>query len=246
MNAGLVKTSLVNFPGRIAAAVFLPGCNLRCPFCHNAELATASVVLGPRAQSETENEYVSLEDIYSHLERRASVLGGIAISGGEPLLSPALPDLIRKARSVNLAVKVDTNGTLPDRLKAIIEAPDLIPDMIAIDVKTSPARYGELTTESEAGPMAGQALLRSLEILERVRPRIRVEYRTVLVPGLVGEEELRVIASLLPNDADWELAAFVPGTCLDETMNDRDPYGPVETARLLSVATSIRPGARIR
>jgi pyruvate formate lyase activating enzyme len=246
MNAGLLKTSLVNFPGRVAAAVFLPGCNLRCPFCHNAELASASVVSGPKNPEREENEYPSLEEIYAHLDRRASVLGGLAISGGEPLISPALTDLIRKAKSLGLAVKIDTNGTLPDRLKSILGSEETRPDMIAIDVKTSPARYGELTTEPGAGAMAGESLLRSLAILAQAPSTVRIEYRTVLVPGLVQETEIREIAALLPGDADWELARFVPGNCLSPAMNRVDPYGPTETARLVSLAKTLVPGARIR
>jgi len=192
------------------------------------------------------NEYVTMEEIHAHLEKRANVLGGLAVSGGEPLLSPALADLVRKARSLGLAVKIDTNGTLPDRLKAVLDDPSLRPDMIAIDVKTSPSRYGELATESEAGATAGAALLRSLRVLESERGRLRVEYRTVLVPGLVGAEEIREIAGLLPHDADWEIAAFAGGNCLDPAMNTIDPYGPTETARLFAIAGALRSGARLR
>ena len=246
MKAGLIKTSLVNFPGRVAAAVLLPGCNLRCPFCHNAELASSSVVTGPKRADAGENDYSTIEEIFAHLELRASVLGGVAISGGEPLLSPALPDVIRKAKSLGLAVKVDTNGTLPDRLRSILDDPSLKPDMVAVDVKTGLSRYGELTVEAGAGEQAAQSLLRTLDVLSRSKGTVRVEYRTVLVPGLVGEAEIAEISSFLPRDADWELASFVPGACLDPAMNDLDPYGPAETARLVALARSAIPGARLR
>ena len=246
MKAGLIKTSLVNFPGRVAAAVFLPGCNLRCPYCHNAELAEASVVSGPKNSEQAENDYVSIEEIYAHLERRSSVLGGVAITGGEPLLSPALTDLIRKARSLKLAVKIDTNGTLPDRLGAIMDDRETCPDMIAIDVKTSPERYGELTLEPNAGAMVREAIERSIAILSRAPSSVRVEYRTVLVPGLVREEELKAIAAIIPQDADWKLANFVPGACLDPSLNALDPYGPAETARLVAIAKNLIPGAQLR
>jgi pyruvate formate lyase activating enzyme len=250
MNVGLQKTSLVNFPGRVAAAVFLPGCNLRCPYCHNGELATASVVSGPRSEGSDGASYASLDEVHAHLEKRKRVLGGLAISGGEPLLSAAMPGLVKKARELELSVKIDTNGTLPDRLRAILDDPETRPDMIAVDVKTSPSRYGELTVESAAGERAGTELLRSIAILAAEtngssRPR-RVEYRTVLVPGLVGENELREIGAILPPGADWELAAFVPGLCLDSSWNDRAPYGPEETKRLIAIAKSVVPGARLR
>ena len=250
MNVGLVKTSLVNFPGRVAAAVFLPGCNLRCPFCHNAELASASVVSGPKISDPEGTSYVTIEEVYAHLEKRKNVLGGLAITGGEPIISPALGDLIAKARSLALAVKIDTNGTLPDRLFAILENAELCPDMVALDVKTAPARYAELATEPSAGERAGVELLRTISRLSRAsaafaRP-VRVEYRTVLVPGLVGEAEIREIAKFLPAGADWEIAKFVPGSCLDPAWNDIEPYGPIETQRLMSIAQALCPGAKLR
>ncbi|HNY20562.1 MAG TPA: radical SAM protein [Treponemataceae bacterium] len=254
MRVGLIKTSLVNFPGRVAAAVFLPGCNLRCPFCHNGELARASVVTGPKTDHADGEDYVELDEVYAHLERRKNVLGGLAISGGEPLLSPATTELTRKARELGLAVKIDTNGTLPDLLSSLVSDASLRPDMIAIDVKTSLSRYGELAMEPSRGEAFGAALAQSISILRTAsaaqgasgaRP-LRVEYRTVLVPGLVGEAEIRAIAAILPEDADWELARFVPGTCLDPSYDGVEPYGPVALGKLVDLAKSLRAGAALR
>lgn len=246
MQVGLVKTSLVNYPGRVCAAVFLPGCNLRCPFCHNAALATASLVSGPRSDDDGDG-YVTLEEALSHLDRRAKVLGAVAISGGEPLLSPALPAVIAKARSLGLAVKIDTNGTLPDRLRSILNDPDLCPDMIACDFKTVPERYPELCIGG--AEFATSAIRESLQILGSlpagsVKPRI--EYRTVLVPGLVGADEIRAMSALLPRDADWQLASFVPGCCLDPQWDSLAPYGPAETQNLVHVARERVPAAQLR
>ncbi len=253
MKVGLLKTSLVNFPGRVCAAVFLPGCNLRCPFCHNGELACAPVATGPSGETGETESYVEIEEAYAHLEKRSRVLGGLAISGGEPFLSPALPDLIRKARNLGLQVKIDTNGTLTDRLKTFLADPELRPDMIAVDVKTSLSRYGELAIEERAGPRLAEELRKTLQILKdealcggNASLPLRVEYRTVLVPGLVGEKELREIASLLPESADWELAGFISGVCLDPAWNEKTPYGPEETLRLASLAQSLIPGAKLR
>lgn len=246
LRVGLQKTSLVNFPGRVCAVVFLPGCNLRCPYCHNGELATASVASGPRG--ETENEYIPLESVFAHLEKRKNVLGGLAITGGEPLLSPALEICIRKARELGLAVKIDTNGTLSDRLEMILADSELRPDMIAVDVKTAPERYGELTVESAAGERAATELRRSLDILAReVRTgTLAVEYRTVLVPDLVTETELAAMAALLPPNANWQLTSFMPGSCLDPAWNDREPYPPSVKDRLFEFAKSLVPSVTFR
>lgn len=255
MNVGLLKTSLVNFPGRVCAAVFLPGCNLRCPYCHNAELAQASIVTGPIVSNadDEHSDYVDISEVYTHLEKRSRVLGGLAISGGEPLLSPALNDLIKKAKSLNLEVKIDTNGTLPERLKTILNDPELRPTMIAIDVKTSPEKYGLLAIEEQAGIAQGKALKESLHILKKdyevfagTKNELKVEYRTVLVPGIVDETDIRTIASLLPKTAVWRLANFVPGHCLDQDYDSLDPFSPTRLETLVHLAQSLIPDTELR
>ncbi|WP_315451134.1 radical SAM protein, partial [uncultured Treponema sp.] len=140
MNVGLQKTTLVNYPRKVAAAVFLPGCNLRCPYCYNGELVCASVSEGPVGKSLRggTNDYVPIEAVYKHIEKRKSVLHGLVISGGEALLSPALPELILRARKAGLAVKIDTNGLLPDKVYSLLNDDALCPDMIAVDIKTTP------------------------------------------------------------------------------------------------------------
>ena len=103
---GLQKTTLLDFPGRVAATIFTGGCNFRCPFCHNSGL------LGSDAE-----EYECQEDILAFLEKRKRVLEGVCITGGEPTLQPDLEEFIRKVRSLGLAVKLDTNGYMPGILK---------------------------------------------------------------------------------------------------------------------------------
>jgi len=211
-------------------------------------------VTGPKAGQADSEDYVEIDEVYAHLEKRKNVLGGLAISGGEPLLSSVTRDLIVKARELGLSVKIDTNGTLPDRLYTLVSDSSLRPDMIAIDVKTSLSRYGELAMELSQGSAFGSALLKSIDILRAASAahrvggvrQLKVEYRTVLVPGLVGEAEIREIAAILPEDADWELARFVPGNCLDRDYDSVDPYGPVALNKLVELAKSLRPGAVLR
>ena len=135
----LIKTTLVDFPSRVACALFLTGCNLRCPYCYNGALVT---------KSETPEHLATFDDVRSHLEKRRAVLSGFVISGGEALLHPALPALIRSAKETGYAVKLDTNGTLPDRLAALIANAATRPDFVSMDIKTSPARYGELAPKA--------------------------------------------------------------------------------------------------
>ena len=108
----LVKTSLVDYPGRVSAALFTLGCNLRCPYCYNGHLVTGAAYLSAEA--------VTLDAVLEHLEKRRAVLSGFVISGGEPLLCPELPRLICGARSLGYKIKVDTNGTLSQKLQHLL------------------------------------------------------------------------------------------------------------------------------
>lgn len=247
MLAGLQKTTLVNFPRRVAAAVFLPGCNMRCPYCHNAELALASPS-SFNANPESSNDYYELSEIYTFLERRKKLISGLVISGGEPFMSPALFELIKRAKSLNLAVKIDTNGLFPERIEEVLSSPNLKPDMIALDLKTSPERYGELLASKtdSAAKKAKTALLKTLDILKSNTEKTEVEYRTVLAPPLVSEDEIKKIASLLPKNARWRLAQFVPGTCLNPEWNLVEPYPLSQAQALTAIAKSLIPDTELR
>ena len=132
----LRKTTLVDFPEHIACAVFLIGCNLRCPYCYNKDL----VLLNKNSQKD---DFSTLDDVFNHLELRKNVLSGITISGGEPLLHPATPLIIKYAKNLGYKIKLDTNGTNPLELEKLIKNDQLCPDYVAMDIKTSPNRYGE-------------------------------------------------------------------------------------------------------
>ena len=115
----LVKTTLVDFPGRVAGSFFLKGCNLRCPYCYNTGL-----LLGEN-QSDTSktaaDEYSTVNELFSHLKKRQGILSGLVISGGEPLLNPYTKEIILKAKELEYKVKLDTNGTLPEKLAELLE-----------------------------------------------------------------------------------------------------------------------------
>lgn len=242
---GLLKTTTVNFPGHLAAAVFLPGCNLRCPYCYNAELACADVY-GAALKSEA-NDYVSLDEVFRHLEKRRGILKALAISGGEPLLSPALPALLEKANALQYTVKLDTNGLLPEKLKTLLRDKTPPISMVALDLKTAPNRYGELFAVHEASLTAEEKLRKTIAILEEAQSRgLNVEYRTVLIPGLVGKAEIEAIGSLLPKNADWEFARFLPGTCLKDEWNSISPYTESETDELVKLAQTFVRNIHVR
>jgi len=127
---GLQKMTLLDFPGRVACTVFLGGCDLRCPFCHNAELIDGTA---PAVMEEN--------GLLSFLKKRQGLLEGVAVTGGEPLLRPDLGELLSGVRELGYPVKLDTNGTHPERLRQLLEQ-DLV-QYVAMDIKNSPERYPE-------------------------------------------------------------------------------------------------------
>ena len=133
----LVKTTCVDFPGLVAGSFFLKGCNIRCPYCYNIGLVHETEGADTEPLS-------TVNELFAHLEKRQGILKGLVISGGEPLLNPYTPVIIKKARELGYKIKIDTNGTLPEKLRALVEDPELKPDFIAMDIKTTPARYATL------------------------------------------------------------------------------------------------------
>ena len=274
LDAVLVKTSLVDYPERVAAACFLRGCNLRCPYCYNTELVEASQAQdaanqkasqdpnGGARQPHDQPQFVSLQDIIAHLKKRANVLSGFVISGGEPLCHPdSVRDLILEARSLGYKIKLDTNGSFPDRLQKLLDDPAVRPDYVALDVKTSPARYDELSAKdvrvkpehdsSSAHVIArldraiSQKIIDSIKIVSALPADAR-EFRTVLYPPLVGRAQIQEIAALLPKDARWYFANFMNGHCLSAAAEKVAPYNDAETAELVELAQANINGAELR
>ena len=130
--AGLQKTTLLDYPGLVACTIFLPGCNLRCPFCHNAPLVL------PEYSPEVR---ISDEELFRFLRRRQGKLDGVCITGGEPTLYPDLPDMLYRIRALGFRTKLDTNGTHPAVLRSLLD--EALVDDVAMDIKNSPARYAD-------------------------------------------------------------------------------------------------------
>jgi len=203
---GFQGTSLLDFPGRIASLVFVGGCNLSCPFCHNPALVKAP---------ESLPDY-PLEPLFEELKQRRSFIDGVVISGGEPTLHPGLSDLMRGIKDLGLLVKLDTNGLRPDVVAGVLEQG--LADMVALDLKTSPERYGEL----HCAPVDGSPLRESVALL--LRDSVACEFRTTCVPGLVQEADIHVLGTLLQGAGSWVLQQFVPHYCMDDGYRAIEPY----------------------
>ena len=209
----LRKTSFIDYPGRISAVIFFPGCNLRCPWCHNREL-----VLFPELKEDA--GYITLEKALAHIEKRKKLLGGVVLSGGEPSLFPGIGELIERIKSLGLAVKIDTNGLLPGVLKTLFGAGQTRPDYVAMDLKTSPRRYVDLLPEnSRAAADPGEAVTRSAALIRA--SGIPHEFRSLEFTGdhTYFDEQDRAALAPLAGDSPWRIRPFVPGNCLDPSWN---------------------------
>ena len=198
----LRKTSLVDYPGRVCSVFFFAGCNLICPWCHNRELVTGGAI-----------GLVSVEEAFAHIIKRRSVLGGVVLSGGEPCLYEELPALIEEIKKLKLPVKLDTNGTLPAMLENLFSREESRPAYIALDLKTAPDRYGELSGHL----IQSAALIRA--------SGIEHEYRTLALPGgFITEKDIEALAPLADN-APWYFRPFRGGNCLDPAWDNLEESG---------------------
>ena len=148
---GLNKSTLLDYPGIVAATVFLGGCNFRCPYCHNMELVT----------DPAGNVSTSREEILTHLKKRSGIIKGVCITGGEPTLNPELPGFIRQCRDLGLKVKLDTNGTDPDMLKELYN--ERLINYAAMDIKTCLSDYEKVAGLTQMAKKADKAAVTDTE-----------------------------------------------------------------------------------
>ncbi len=188
--SGLQKLTLLDYPGRVACTVFTGGCNFRCPFCHNAPL-----VLPERLARDS-----SEEAVLAFLSKRRGVLDGVAVTGGEPLLHRDIGAFLEKVKALGFSVKLDTNGSFPDRLRALVSAG--LVDRVAMDVKNSPALYEK--TAGAAVDMA--AIARSRDFL--LSGAVDYEFRTTVVKGLHTKESLMDAARWIRGAKEYYLQQF--------------------------------------
>lgn len=206
--AGLIRTSLVDYPGYVCSTLFLPGCNFRCPYCHNRDLVIGSSQL----------QHIPFDQVLNFLEKRITFLDGVCITGGEPTLTVDLPILIRAIKDLGLRVKLDTNGTNPDMLEKLLG--DSLVDYVAMDIKAPPRKYGKITkaTVRLADIQAAIGLLRE--------SAIEYEFRTTVVPNLLMEEDLLAIGRWLEGASTYVIQQFRPENTLDPNYESLAPYPP--------------------
>ena len=216
---GLQKMTLLDFPGRVACTVFLGGCDFRCPWCHNYELAVGSA-----------EPVMDEEEFFAFLKKREGLLEGVAVTGGEPCLSRELPAFLRKIRDMGFLTKLDTNGAHPELLEQILR--EGLADYVAMDIKNSPGKYlltAGLARNTESGGSSGEEVrqekARQEALLVRVRRSIRLimelasdyEFRTTVISQFHEEQDFAEIGEMIRGARRYFLQSF--------TDRDTVPYG---------------------
>ena len=223
---GLQKLTLLDYPGRLAATVFLGGCNMRCPFCHNA-----SLVVRP------DNTEITEDELFAFLESRRGKLSGVCVTGGEPTLNRELPSFISKIRALGYSVKLDTNGTHPEMLESLIR--DGLVDYVAMDIKTSIENYGRV---SGIPDIDTSKIERSIDLL--LSGTVPYEFRTTVVRELHTASDFYSIGRRIEGARAYFLQSFKDSGDLIE--DGFSSYSGAEISELLDIVKVYIPNAQIR
>lgn len=229
---GYLKTSAIEWPGKIAAVVFVPGCNFRCPFCYNRDLVLDSSKLPKFSQTE----------VLTDLINRRSWLDVVVVTGGEPTLQKNLDGFLMAVKKLGLALMIETNGSLPSVLGRLLKKGLL--QRVAMDIKGPLDRsYGQITN----GKSPLSRIRKSIKLI--LDSGIDFEFRTTVVPGIHDLEVLVKMAGQLkqirPNLV-WYLQTFRPDHCLEVEFRKVKPYSYQEMGYLLRVVRRVIPSTELR
>lgn len=226
---GFQRLTLLDYPGQVACIVFTKGCNFRCPFCHNAGL-----VLEQDGADELAEAMV-----LSYLEKRKSILDGVVITGGEPLMWSDLPVFLRKVRKLGYQIKLDTNGSFPKHLKSLLD--ERLIDYVAMDIKQTKERYSFASgvDMDKVFPLVEECL----HILEA--SKIPFELRTTVVKGLHSLEDMTAIAKWIDNRVPYYLQSYVNSGHIISP-DSLSEFSEEELEEIISVVRQYCPSAALR
>ena len=211
---GIQKTSLLDYPDVISAIIWTIGCNFRCPFCYNKEIVLGNV------------KPISEKEVFSFLDKRKGMLEGLVITGGEPLIQKDIINFCEEVKKLNYLIKIDTNGTNPEKLKELIER-NLV-DYIAMDIKASKKKYDKLTNTK----VNIKKIEESIKILQN--SIIDYEFRTTFIPEYLTKNDIMEIAKWLKGSKKFYLQQFKPNTPLiSQKFEDIIPYTKKELIDIL-------------
>ena len=225
---GIQKLTLLDYPGTVACTVFTLGCNMRCPFCHNSLLVTKT----------GEAEVYPEDEFFAFLGKRRGILDGVCVTGGEPLLQSDAGEFIAKIKAMGYKVKLDTNGSFPDRLEEILKSGNV--DYVAMDIKNSPDRYAETVGIPDFDI---SKILRSIEIIKALG--VDHEFRTTVVSPLHDADSIAGAAEMVRGSPKYFLQNFVDsGDLINGEGMSALPGEELEKA--LAKAKDFIPGSQIR
>lgn len=223
---GFQKTTLLDFPGKVAATVFTGGCNFRCPFCHNA-----SLVLNPNEVDDIDEEYV-----LSYLKKRKGILDGVCITGGEPLLQKDIVSFVEKIKEIGLLIKIDTNGSYFNALKDIINSGCV--DYIAMDIKNSFEKYAATI----GLPEIPENVIKSIAAI--MSSGVDYEFRTTVVKEFHTIEDIESISREIKGAKRYFLQKF---TDSGELIADGySAHSDEDMKNMLDIAVKYVPNAQLR
>lgn len=207
--AGLQKTTLIDYSGKIAATVFLAGCNFRCDWCYSSEL-----VLPEKIKNQPR---ISEKDLFDFLGKRKGLLDGIVICGGEPTINKDLPGFIKKVKKQNsFLVKLDTNGSNPEMLKQLID--DKLIDYVAMDIKLPKEKYSRVFF----GDIGIRNIEKSIKILKE--DKVDYEFRTTVAPKVLNKEDVINIAKWISPAKKYYLQNFRSEKTINPEFEEIKPY----------------------
>ncbi|MBM3234167.1 anaerobic ribonucleoside-triphosphate reductase activating protein [Candidatus Pacearchaeota archaeon] len=214
---GFAPSSLVDWDGKIAAAIFLPYCNFKCKFCSNKEL-----VLSPEKL-----KTIPFSEIKEKLEKNREFIDGVVISGGEPTINPEIVKLCTEIKNLGFKVKLDTNGSSPEMISELIEKK--LVDYVAMDIKTSFKNYGKITGFSDT-----EKIKKSIEIIKKFP---EYEFRMTLFPEIKKEDLIEISEYLKKQEANksFFLQQFRNWSCIDENAEKIKPYSKDEIESFLEL-----------
>lgn len=224
---GLQKTTLLDYPDKVACTVFTGGCNFRCPFCHNASLVI----------SDSFDEQMSLDEFYSFLDKRKGILDGVCLTGGEPLLQKGLIDFIKEIKKRGYLVKLDTNGSSPDKLKKLVS--EKLVDYVAMDIKSSKEHYGKVVGLKDYDI---KEIEESVQFL--LEKHVDFEFRTTAVKGLHVVDDFKDISEWIRGTEHYFIQNFVDsGDLIGQNMA---PFSKDEMHEILKIVRQNVPSAQLR
>lgn len=223
---GLQKTTLLDFPQKLACTVFTGGCNFRCPFCHNASLVLHAGGV----------EEISEEEFFTYISKRKKMLDGVCITGGEPLLCPDIENFIEKIKNEGLLVKLDTNGTFPKKLEYLLD--NKLVDYVAMDIKNSKDKYA-FTAGVEKFPAE---IEESINLIISKAPDY--EFRTTVVKELHTPQDIVAIADWIKNAKKYFLQSYVDSG--DTIQTGFSAYSAEEMLKILENTRVALPVTELR